>query len=148
MPREKQNPDRHEQLLDELEDIVSLLAQQTDSKTTNLQVHIEDQRKQLEDQDRRRWTWFVIIVSSVLLVIGILTFEMWERQYDRINSVEKQIVKTDTSVESMKDSILKKYEFREQLEEHRKKAEEDRDKKDKELEDRIKVLEKELLRKK
>jgi cell division protein FtsB len=148
MPREKPIQDRQVQLLDELEDIVSLLAQQTDSKTTNLQVHIEQQKKLLDEQDKRRWRWFAVLTTSVLLAIGVLTFEMWERQYDRINSVEKQIVKTDTSVEALKDNIMKKYEFREQLEDHRKKAEEDRDKKDKDLEDRIKVLEKELLRKK
>jgi hypothetical protein len=141
MPREKKNQDRHVQLLDELEDIVSLLAQQTDSKTTNLQVHIEQQRKQLEEQDSRRWKWFVIIASSILLAIGIITFEMWERQYDRINSVEKQVVKMDTSIDVLKENSLKKYEFREQLEDYKKKAAEDREKKDKEMEDRIKLLE-------
>jgi hypothetical protein len=142
------NQDREIQLLDELEDIVSLLAQQTDSKTTNLQVGIEQQKKLLDEQDKRRWRWFVIVTTSVLIALGVLSFEVWERQYDRINSVEKQVIKIDSSIGTLKGGLLKKYEFREELEEHRKKAAEDWDKKDRELEERIKILERELPRKK
>jgi len=96
---------RQAELLGELEEIVSQLAQQTDSKTTNLQVYIEEQKKLLDERDHRRWMWFLGISVSILLTLGVLSIEMWERQYDRIACIDKAFVKIDSSLDNLKAQI-------------------------------------------
>lgn len=142
MPKEK--TDRYEKVIEELEEIVSQLAQQTDSRATNLQVSIEQQQKFIEERDRKRWTWFLVIFTSVFLALAILNIEMWERQNDRINAVQYHATKIETSLEFLKDQIVKKYEFIQQLNEHTQKSADEREKKDKELESRIIEVERRL----
>jgi hypothetical protein len=137
--------DKQDLLLSELEELLAQLAQQTDSKTTNLQVDIEEQRKAVDDRDRRRWAWFLAIATSVLLAIGILTFEMWERQYDRITALGREVTVNAQTVNNLKDQMLKRYELRDRIAEVEKQRDLVRDKNDTELGKLIDHLEKELM---
>lgn len=125
--------DKQDLLLSELEELIAQLAQQTDSKTTNLQVYVEEQRKEVDAKDRKRWAWFLTIVTSVILAIGVLTFEMWERQYDRISNLGREVTKNVQSIDYLKDQMLRRYELREKLDELSKQRDIVRDKKDVEL---------------
>jgi hypothetical protein len=144
MPQQREINETQAHLLNELEELVSLLAQQTDSKTTNLRVHIEEQKKRVDEEAKRRWRWFLVITSSVLLVVVIAVFEMWERQYDRINTVEKQVIKVDTDLNMFKERVVKKSELIDKLDDFRQKRDMERDKRDKELEVLIRQTEKNL----
>jgi hypothetical protein len=136
--------DKQTLLLNELEEIISQLAQQTDSKTTNLQVYIEEQHRALEDKDRRRWIWFVTIATTVLLAIGILIFEMWERQYDRITVLGREVTASAQQITYLKDQMLRRYELRDKISEIEKQRDLTRDKNDAELAKLITKLEKDL----
>jgi hypothetical protein len=136
--------ERQERLLKELEELISQLAQQTDSKTTNLQVNMEDFDKLADTREKKRWRWFIIATTSILIPVLVLGFETWERHYDRLSLVEKQTLRIESQLGLLKDQLINKHEDKEQLDELKKKSDLERDKTDKDLLDMIKKLEKEL----
>jgi hypothetical protein len=136
--------ERQERLLKELEELISQLAQQTDSKTTNLQVNMEDFDKFADTREKKRWRWFIIATTSILIPVLVLGFETWERHYDRLSLVEKQTLRIESQLGLLKDQLINKHEDKEQLDELKKKSDLERDKTDKDLLDMIKKLEKEL----
>ena len=123
-----EDTERQEQLLEELEEIVSQLAQQTDSKTTNLRVFMEEQDKKADAREKKRWAWFLTIVTSILLGLLVLGFETWERQYDRVNEMQKALIKIEQRQGFIQDQMLKKYEFKERLADLHRLRDQDREK--------------------
>lgn len=86
-----------QELNENFENLLSILAQQTDARSTNLQVQLEGIKEDLEKQLRSKWNWLIGIVISIAIAFLVLGFEMWERNYDRvarlqecINLVQKQ----------------------------------------------------------
>ena len=75
MPEEQINVS---ELKEELEELISLLAQTSDSSTINLASRFEKFENSLEAKDQQRWSvfkWFVgviICVLSVLIPLGYI----------------------------------------------------------------------------
>lgn len=101
---------------DDIEELFSELAQQTDARTTGLQLLIEKQAKASEDREKRRWSWFTGLIISIAAALLILGFETWERHYDRLTSAEKQLIKIDEGLCNLKDIVLKKHELHDMME--------------------------------
>jgi hypothetical protein len=111
---------------DEFTELVNELAQQTDIKTTNLQVNIEELDKAADGREKKRWKTFLIVASTILIPILIIGFETWERHYDRLNNVRVSIEKQEVVIGYLKEQIQK--------------ADEDRKKKDDEVQASITKL--------
>jgi len=105
-------------------DLLSELAQQTDKRTTGLQILIERQGRAAEEKDKKRWAWFYAVVLSVFVAVCILGFETWERHYDRLSTVEKQLVRIEESLNNLKDSVVKKNELNDELNKENKERDE------------------------
>jgi len=78
-----------EELNQNFENLLSILAQQADARSTNLQVQLEGYKKELEDKIQSKWNWFIGIICSIVIAFLILGFEMWERNYDRVARVQE-----------------------------------------------------------
>lgn len=78
-----------EELNQNFENLLSILAQQADARSTNLQVQLEGYKKELEDKIQSKWNWFIGIIFTVIIAFLILGFEMWERNYDRVARVQE-----------------------------------------------------------
>lgn len=102
-----------EDLHGDVEELISILAQQADSRSTNLQVYIEELNQNLAAQEKKRWQWFYGVVTSVLLVLVIFGFEVWERQYDRVSVLCTQVTRIEERVEFIRSNSVGRVEFSE-----------------------------------
>jgi len=99
-------------LLLEIEELMSLLAQQTDKRSTNLQLQIEGCKDEVDRQVKKKWHWFLGIVGTVVVSFGVLAIEMWERYYDRVSNVEKSISIIEKRQERILDKMITYSELR------------------------------------
>lgn len=111
--------ERLQELLQEVEELIGLVAQQTDSRSTNLQVNIEDAQKQLTEVIKKRlWAFmvaFVGVVFTVALTFSVLGFEVWERFYDRVSAVEAAVCLIKSTQDEIKQSTITKPELETEL---------------------------------
>lgn len=104
-----------EALQEDLQDLISLLAQQADKRSTNLQVNIESLEQNIAERDKRRWRWFLVVVSSVAVAFFILGFETWERHYDRLAKISQEVVIIQQKQEAIQDKMVKRIDLQEKL---------------------------------
>lgn len=112
MPEET---DKLDIIKEELEELISLLVQEEDSRSTNLQLYMEELNKEVERRENRRWVQFLAGVTAVFVGAGYYTLELWERQYDRINSLDKCRVMTEHQLKEIDEVLVSKHEFKERL---------------------------------
>lgn len=104
-------PDNHEQLVEELEDLIAQLSQQTDIRSNATQIFAENVEKRAEEREKRRWAWFLVVVTSVVVGVFILGFETWERHYDRLIEIQQRVIKIEESQIFLKEHMVDRYEF-------------------------------------
>lgn len=111
--------EKRQQIVDDLEDLISQLAQQSDSRATNLQVMIEEQGKQIEasaeKREKRRWAWFSSVILGLIIALTIAGVEAWERNYAKIAEIQADMARIEQRQKFIKEQTLQKYEFQSML---------------------------------
>jgi hypothetical protein len=93
MPEERKI-DLIEEMKEEMEELISLLAQTSDSTAINLASKFEKFESDLEERDTKRWSFFKWFVGSMiaLLSIGIPVFYVGiDKMYTVMNENTKKI---------------------------------------------------------
>jgi len=109
--------ERTTKLLHELEDLIGLLAQQTDSRATNLQAKWEEKWDKLENSvdsiadevyklKKKKWDWFKFIVIGILLIVGITAFETWRDGMYKLSSFDSEVKALNSKFDALKERIV------------------------------------------
>lgn len=120
MPEE--HPVKHEQLVEELEELILQLSQQADIRANATQIYAEDAEK----REKKRWGIFLVVVTSVLLGLAIVGFETWERHYERLNELQHKVIRLEDHQSYIRKRMLDRYEFDKRLLEFHKLRDNDR----------------------
>lgn len=132
--------DKLQELLLELQDELSIIAQQSDKRNTNLQVQMDDCVEEVDKRIKKRWNWLLGIILAAGVATGVLGFEVWERQYDRVNELHEHVIRMEQKIEFLKELTLKKHDLYDKMEMLRKEREAALDKLVKELKEEIDKL--------
>jgi len=79
-----------------LEELVSLLSQQTDLSSTNLRERFELLERDMKERDNRRWRWFRWIVSVIFISILTIGAYAGDKMYSFIIENDKRLVSIET----------------------------------------------------
>jgi hypothetical protein len=82
------------ELKEELEELITLLAQTSDSTAINLATKFERFAADLEERDAKRWSFFRWFVGSVIAFFSICIPVFWvgiDKMYTTVNENTKQI---------------------------------------------------------
>lgn len=108
--------DKLQIILEELQNELSIIAQQSDKHNTNLQVRMDDCVEKVDQKMRKRWNWLIGTVLTVFLALGVVGFETWERQYDRVNRIHEHLIRLEQRQNSLKENTLRKHELYDKIE--------------------------------
>jgi hypothetical protein len=105
--------DKTARLIEELDELVGLLAQQSDSRATNLDVKWQEKldrvEEEVEELKNKKWDWFQGVVLALVLAIGVVAFETWRDGTERISVLEATNKELFVRVESLSERAVLKY---------------------------------------
>ena len=110
-PEDRNGHSELTQIKDELEELISLLAQTSDSTIVNLTTKFEKFESDLEERDNHRWSlfkWFVGILVMVITGLAPLVYLGMERIEVNLHDQAKRIAVLEsnaTSLASKRDLI-------------------------------------------